>query len=116
MTYDCFTYCGEETILDIRLNVLDPYVDKFVICESEQTFSGLPKPLYYKGNNPKVIHIIAPNIETENAFERAAYQKEYLKTALKDLKDDDVVFFGDVDEIPNPDIIKRIKNGDLRFN
>lgn len=99
---DIFCYNGEEAILDIRLNVLDPYVDKFVICESEQTFSGLTKPIYYKGDNPKVIHIIAPNIETDNAFERAAYQKEYLKTALKDLKDDDVVYFGDVDEIWKP--------------
>lgn len=100
--YDCFTYNGEEDILEIRLNILDKYVDHFVICESEQTFSGKPKPIYYKGNNPKVIHIIAPNIETDNAFERAKHQKDYIRTALKDCDPEDTIYYGDVDEIWKP--------------
>ena len=102
MTYDCFTYNGEEDILEIRMAILDKYVDKFVICESEQTFSGKPKPIYYKGNNPKAIHIIAPNIEADNAFERAAHQKDYIRTALKDCDPEDTIYYGDVDEIWTP--------------
>ena len=102
MIYDCFTYNNEKDILDIRMAILDPYVDYFVICESHQTFSGKPKPIYYTGNNPKVIHIIAPNIETDNAFERAGFQKDYIRTALTKCKDDDIIYFGDVDEIWKP--------------
>ena len=106
MIYDCFTYNGEKDILDIRMAILDPYVDFFVICESEQTFSGKTKPIYYTGNNPKVIHVIAPNTETSNAFERAGYQKDYIRTFLMDrCKDDDIVYFGDVDEIWKPQIM-----------
>ena len=38
--YDCFMYCDENTVLDIRLNCLDAYVDKFVIVESKLKHSG----------------------------------------------------------------------------
>ena len=44
--YDCFMYCDENTVLDIRLNCLDAYVDKFVIVESKFTHSG-KKGIYY---------------------------------------------------------------------
>ena len=29
--YDCFMYFDEDLMLDIRLNVLDKYVNKFII-------------------------------------------------------------------------------------
>ncbi len=102
MTYDCFTYNGEKDILEIRMAILDPYVDKFVICESRQTFSGKRKPIYYKGDNDKVIHLIAPDVLTGDAFERAFRQKEFIKTALKDCADTDIIYYGDVDEIFKP--------------
>ena len=35
--FDCFTYYDEDILLDLRLNTLYPYVDKFVIIESKQT-------------------------------------------------------------------------------
>lgn len=100
--FDCFTYNGEEDILKIRMEILDPFVDYFVICESQQTFSGKPKEIYYKGDNPKVIHIISPNMLTSDSFARAGYQKEYLKNGLKNAKDGDIIYFGDVDEIWKP--------------
>ena len=31
--YDCFMYYDEDIAVDIRLNYLDPYVDKFIIVE-----------------------------------------------------------------------------------
>ena len=43
--YDCFIYFDEELLLDIRLNVLNKFVDKFVIVESIFSHSGeLRKP------------------------------------------------------------------------
>ena len=38
--YDCFTFSDEKMILDIRLNVLDEYVDYFVIVESKYKHNG----------------------------------------------------------------------------
>ena len=36
-TYDCFMYLDEDVVLDLRLNYLNNYVDKFVIVESRFT-------------------------------------------------------------------------------
>lgn len=64
-TYDCFNFFNELDLLDIRLNYLDKYVDKFVIVESTVTFSGNEKRLYFDENKhlfekfkDKIIHII----------------------------------------------------------
>ena len=38
--FDCFMYYDEDLILDLRLNYLNNYVDKFVIVESSYTHSG----------------------------------------------------------------------------
>ena len=40
-------YNGEEAILDIRLNILDPIVDKFIIIESNVSHSLLARELEY---------------------------------------------------------------------
>ena len=50
MIYDCFPFFNELDLLEIRLNILDPIVDKFVLVESTQTFNRQPKPLYYQEN------------------------------------------------------------------
>jgi len=44
--YDCFMYFDEDIVLDVRLNVLDKYVDKFVIIESEFNHKGEKRTLY----------------------------------------------------------------------
>ena len=61
--YDCFMYCDEDTILDIRLNCLDAYVDKFVIVESKFTHSGKKRNLLFDINQfkrfkDKIIYLV----------------------------------------------------------
>src|ERR1035437_10065015 len=111
MVYDCFTFNGEEDMLEIRLNILDKYVDKFVLYENEETFSGKPKPLYYKENGMrfdkwahKIIWIQGFPKEFSDAFQRAAYQKDLIRTTCLDkiCKPDDQIYYGDVDEIWTP--------------
>ena len=34
--YDCITYLNEEELLELRLNILNKYVDFFVICEARE--------------------------------------------------------------------------------
>lgn len=62
--YDTFLFFNELDLLEIRLNYLADHVDKFVIVESCQTFTGNPKPFYYENNSErfkkfhdKIIHI-----------------------------------------------------------
>ena len=41
--YDYFQYFDEDHIVDLRLNILNKYVDYFVICESTRTHQGQKK-------------------------------------------------------------------------
>lgn len=123
MVIDAVTFNGELDILEIRLNILNDFVDQFIIVESRNTFSGKPKPLYYEENKERykawehkikyyVINddfkegVVAladgsPNVPKGGAenWKREFCQKEQIKDALTHLNDDDIVFIGDVDEI-----------------
>lgn len=85
--YDCFLFFNELDLLDLRLNLLNDIVDKFVIVESSVTFSGKPKKLYFQENKSlfkdfedKIIHIIIDN--TPNDF----YNLKYIENPV-DKKD-----------------------------
>ena len=65
MVYDIFLFFNELDLLEIRLQMLNDKVDKFVIIECIETFSGNPKPLFYQENKDrfkewehKIIHYI----------------------------------------------------------
>lgn len=126
MIYDTFSFFNELDILEIRLNILSPLVDKFVLCESPETFSGHKKPLYYEENkkkfkkwNQKIIHLVIDDYPNDQKivdlmdnssyvpkelphYRRAFYQKESIKRALIKLNNNDTVYYGDVDEIWKP--------------
>lgn len=80
--YDVFMFFNELDLLEIRLNILDPYVDYFVIVEATETFSGKPKPLYFFNNkerfkkwNHKIIHhIISDTPANKGELERRLFQ------------------------------------------
>ena len=38
--FDCFMYFDEDAVLDVRLNYLTKYVDKFIIIESRYNHKG----------------------------------------------------------------------------
>lgn len=115
MVYDCFQFFNELDILKIRLHVLAPYVDKFVISEATETFSGLKKPLYYEENKEmfaefadKIIHVVVDDTPQGDTHERDTFQKNAVTRGLKDCTDDDIIIFSDLDEIPNPKKIAEI--------
>mgnify|MGYP001588205341 CR=1 FL=1 len=127
MIYDCFSFCGELDILEIRLNVLNDVVDEFIICESDATFTGLSKPRYFEENKERFapfLHKIkyfimasddallkaqalqSPGVPPHLHFwVREFTQKESMRYALTHLKDTDTVFIGDADEIWNPNFM-----------
>ena len=52
--FDCFMYNNEDLILDVRLNYLDKYIDKFVIVEAKQNHQCKKKDRYnFEINNFK---------------------------------------------------------------
>ena len=50
MVYDCIPFFNELDILKLRMQIMAPFVDKFVLEESTVTFSGEPKELCFEKN------------------------------------------------------------------
>ena len=130
--YDCFMYYDEDTVVDIRLNYLDAYVDKFVIVESKFTHSGNKRDLLFDINKfnhfkDKIIYLVLDNQpqeiakiydkdnensqsfkSIENAIRRENYHRNYISRGLIDADAEDIIMISDADEIPN------LENLDLR--
>ena len=51
--FDCFMYWDEDTLLDLRLNILNEHVDHFVIVEGNKTWQNNPKKLKFDINKFK---------------------------------------------------------------
>jgi beta-1,4-mannosyl-glycoprotein beta-1,4-N-acetylglucosaminyltransferase len=92
------------------MEILDPYVDFFVLSESPWSFTGNPKPLFYQENKElfkKFEHKIIHNIFTENRPEWNQWQRGLaqkggvLGDVTKELEKNDLVLYSDCDEIPN---------------
>ena len=123
--FDCFMYFDEEILLDLRMNILDKYVDYFVIVESTFTHKGEERKLHFNHKRfekfeNKIIYLvydekpkdikeilkndIEPDISNKfiiNALLRENGQRNFIINGLKDADDDDYVLVSDVDEIPN---------------
>ncbi len=116
MVYDCIPFFNELDILNLRLHILNPLVDKFIIEESTVTFSGAPKELCFEKNKklfeeflPKIEYIVVDNSPVEaTTHERDNFQKNALVRGLANASEEDVIILSDVDEIPNPKVLKEI--------
>lgn len=116
MVYDCIPFFNELDILKLRLHILDPIVDKFIIEEATVTFSGEPKELCFEKNKemfreflPKIEYIVVDNSPVDTTTHlRDKFQKNALERGLENATDEDVIILSDVDEIPNPDTLKKI--------
>ena len=68
--YDCFMFYDEDLVADLRFNILNKYVDEFIIVESKFTHSGEKRELLFDINKyskfkNKINYIILEN-EPEN--------------------------------------------------
>lgn len=123
--YDCFMYYDEDMILELRLNILNNHVKKFIITESIYNHNGKERKLKFDVNNfkqfkdkidyiviedlPHDIEIIN-NFDSEevknskiltNALKRENYQRNMLSHGIEKALEDDLIIISDVDEIPN---------------
>ena len=139
--FDCTTFFNENLMLEIRFNILNKFVDKFVIAEAKYSHSGEKKKLNFDINKfskfkKKIIYLIVENepeklIYEENkgqAFEkksnmrmnsilRIEHQRNSLLDSLNEASNNDYVFYSDNDEIPNFEKINlnNIKNKIIIF-
>ena len=130
--FDCFMYFDEDLILDVRLNILDRYVDHFVIVESKFNHKGEKRSLNfdlkkYKKFENKIKYLVIEempnNLEAitdqdfgisrehkfiNNAVRRDNGQRNYVMKGLNNADDEDLILLSDLDEIPS------FKNFDLK--
>ena len=140
--FDCFMYFDEDLILDLRLNILDKYVDNFVIVESIYNHKGEKIKLNFNIKNfkkfkKKIIYLVHNQIPKEiktikknesdheknskyimNAIYRENSQRNFIFKGLSKANDNDIILISDVDEIPNLEKVdfKKLKNKLIFFN
>ena len=108
--YDCFTYCGEDLLLKIRLESLYNQVDRFIIVEGNKYFNGESKKKIFNISNfikyeKKIEYYFVEDFPKHdgNNWNYEFYQRNQISRGLKDLNKDDYVLVSDVDEIPKLD-------------
>ena len=118
-------YFDEDLLLDLRLNMLNKYIKKFVITEATYTHNGTKKKLNFDINNFKkfkdkidylvvdsppnnLLNFVSGEPEHKkgeklilNGMARDYFQRENLIRGLSDAKEDDIILISDLDEIPN---------------
>ena len=131
---DCFTYFNEKEILELRINLLKDYVDKFVIVDANYTHSGVKKEFTCKktirelGLPEDIIEVIEVDLSIENLDPPSQYdlfwdssithasrerlQRDFISRCLKTNNfDDDTIFIvGDCDEILNPKYLSELSD------
>lgn len=114
MIIDAFTFFNELDLLELRLAELDGVVDRFVLVEAAQTFTGRPKPLIYHEQAARFERWqakIRPVVVTfpaylPSAWEREAYQRNSVAGGLRGVPDAALVLLSDVDEIPRAQAVR----------
>ena len=114
--YDCITFFDEPLQANLRFNILNDYVEKFIVCESKFDHKGHYKGINfnienYKNFKEKIIHLVIEEQfpDTSNAWATQAFQREFIFSGLNDAQPNDYIMFSDPDEIPRPEILINLK-------
>jgi beta-1,4-mannosyl-glycoprotein beta-1,4-N-acetylglucosaminyltransferase len=117
--YDCFTLFNEIDLLELRMEVLNNYVDYFVIVESNKTFTNKDKTFNFEENRArfdtyahKIIYIKVEDMPQPpaNDWAREAFQRNAIMRGLVNAAPTDLILVSDLDEIPHPDDLKKAIN------
>ena len=128
MTTDVVMFLDDFDMLDCRLHELLMVVDRFIVIEGDHTFSGIPKPYHlteaiaagrYADYPITVVRAELSDVsmirhqqmdwvtpETEDNWKREAKQREAARDLLAALPPDEIVLYGDLDEIPRAETVR----------
>ena len=130
---DTTTYFEEDLMMDLRFNILDPFIDKFIVCEARFSHSGKKKEIKFdKKNFPKfedkIIHSIVDNEPANliiknnlsnseirmNSILRIQHQRNFISNFIDQFSPEDYLIHSDNDEIPNLEAYN-LKNNKKKF-
>ena len=118
--YDAVLFSNELDILTLRWKELYPYITQFILLESNSTFTGTEKLLYF-ANHRDQFKFVEPRLtygtvrgrsrKGENPFIEEAFQRVALDQLIKiaGISDDDLLIMSDVDEIPSRHTINLLR-------
>lgn len=121
--FDAIIFSNELDMLELRWRELAPYVTKFVILESNTTFTGIPKPLFFASNQARftfaedqIAHgVFAGRVadlgSREDPFVLESEQRRAMNGLLHraGISYGDLLIMSDTDEIPSPHTIKLLQ-------
>ena len=114
--FDCITFFDNNFMFDLRYNIIKDYVEKFIVCESLYDHKNNLKEINFDPDkkyidNKKVVHLLlkSPFPKNNNAWQNQATQREFILKNLNFVDNDDIIFFSDPDEIPNPSKLRNFK-------
>ena len=120
--YDCTTFYSEKMMLNLRFNILNENVHKFIVVESSFSHSGEKKKfnfniedypkfkekiIYLKIDNEPVglykdvEKLKKPFYKRLNSIKRIEQSYDYMMRGIIDAQDEDLIIISDNDEIPN---------------
>mgnify|MGYP001380221149 CR=1 FL=1 len=134
--FDCTTFYNEKMMMDLRFNILNEHVVKFIVVESTFSHSGKSKKLNFDVNDyPKfkdrIEYIVIdkeptdlvsdkeflklPQIKRQNSLKRIEQSYNYMLRGLVGAEDEDLIIISDNDEIPNLESKEFIKKNNCDY-
>lgn len=118
--FDAILFSNELDILEIRWRELNPYVYRFIIVESNTTFTGIPKPLFFSDNRQrfafagsKIVYSMYPGQmgSNLNPFDLEAGQRVAVNTLFRNagVSTGDLLIMSDTDEVPSPHTVRLLQ-------
>jgi beta-1,4-mannosyl-glycoprotein beta-1,4-N-acetylglucosaminyltransferase len=114
--FDVFPFNDELRMLRIKLHEMAEWVDRFVLVEARQTFTGAEKPLVFQQHraefsafDDKIIHVVVDAFPAHVRFPwaREFYQRDMGAAGLAGLcAEDDLVIISDADEVISGEAVK----------
>ena len=120
--FDCFQFFDENMMLDLRMNILNKYVDYFVIVENLYMHNGKKKGQNFNIENfskfkDKIKYVLIEKLPEDleqvdekkrgqdsenskiinNALKIEKKQRNGIQEGLKESEENYLIFFGDVD-------------------
>ena len=136
--FDCTTYFDEEMLMDVRFNILDEFVHKFIVVESMYSHSGEKKNLNFNINSfpkfkDKIEYLVIeeepndlanveeiklnPYLKRLNSIKRIEQSYNFMENGITEAVDEDLILISDNDEIPNlnSSLFKKNKSNFILF-
>ena len=106
--YDLCPFFNELALYELRQDELRPIVDVFGLVELPRTFTDLPKPLYATEAKLNARIYVPPAYPSGPHPTIDWFQRAQLGKLAHDAEPDDIIMYSDVDEIPDPNVVKRL--------